>query len=143
MRFKKYLKEKYYKGFKFSHPMIGKDVYIEIFENPSSKELREIQEYNEVWFIAVHKNKKVYAWTPRLIHDEAIKYIKNVSYKDDIVAGSAERKGAGFVMMNLSDLETSITWTSNPEHWKWADKYINLTNYLKGVYSAEIASSKP
>ena len=138
--------EKYLKGFKFKHPMTG-EIYIEIFENPSKKELREIMDYDTIRFFADNRIKTVFAWMPKLIHTQALKYLKSKirPFKtpkegDELLAGIAELQGGNFVMTDGADLLGLVNNNNlfnnkliNIDSWKWADKYITVTPFLKRI----------
>ncbi len=148
MRLKKHLNEKYLKGFKFKHPMTG-EIYVEIFENPSKKELKEITDaggYDTVRFFADNRIKKVFAWNPRLIHTQTLRHItkikpfKSPQEADNFIAGIAEQKGQNWVMTSGADLLGLVNNNNlfsnkliNVDDWKWADKYISVTPFLKRV----------
>ena len=141
-----YLIEKYLKGFNFKHPMTG-EIYIEIFEDPSTKEMREVMEYDSVRFFADKRIKKVFAWTPRLIHTQALRKIPKIkSFKtpfesDSFIAGVAKFQSGSFVMVEGADLlglvnnqnlfKRGVNW--DIDGWKWADRYIKITPYLEYI----------
>lgn len=146
MRLYNYLNEKYLKGFKFKHPMTG-EIYIEIFVAPTKKELKEVSQYDSVRFFADNRIKTVFAWTPKLIHTQALRYLKSKikpfrtpQEGDELIAGIAEIRGGNWVMTNGADLLGLVNNNNlfnnkliNIDNWKWADKYIMITPFLNKI----------
>ena len=61
MRLEQYLKEKFFDGF-------GNDYYVEIFKNPTQRDLREIDSDNGFRVFIDLKNKNLYAATAEVWH---------------------------------------------------------------------------
>lgn len=131
-RLKNYLKEKYLKGFNLKS--FGIESYIEIFKNPSKRELTDIsRELAGCRFFAVQKTKTVYAWVPRMIHHDAFKFIPNISKSDDqsqILGGIAQKKGGEFYMTDYSSESILKMGSYRRADWEWVNKYINVTRYI-------------
>ena len=146
MRLQNYLTEKYLKGFNFRHAMTG-EMYIEIFENPSKKELRELTHQYGVRFFADKRIKKVYAWDPRLIHTQALRYLKHKikpfktpAEGDNLIAGIAEERGGEYHMTQGADVLGLVNSNNlfgniliDIDSWSWVDKYIKITPFLKRI----------
>jgi len=114
------------------------DEYIEIFVNPSKKEI-EISAGNSAEgsgfrFVATRK-RKLYVFSPRVIHISALnameKKVPGVSgyLSKDNLAGVASRSGSKYQIIaihnqNLSEIYQVIKWAKkNWLKWSWLEKY--------------------
>jgi hypothetical protein len=139
MRLKQYLKEKYKDGFMFK--FLGKDrgIWVEIFENPSNKELTDATKdiglrfvSNQVRFVALMQRKKVLAWNVNITHDTVLReWLKMGStFKPELLQGIAGIVSGKWAMTN-SDLGVTHNLKKfTVKDWEWANRYINVTDYL-------------
>lgn len=130
--------EAFAKGFNKS-VMGGRKEYIEIFVNPTHKELMNASGPYGVRFFADPKKKKVYAWNAEYIHLSVMPEI-GYSYKDsNLLLGTANLKNGKWIMT------TSDRMAAHPQMspetlkgiWGWVDKYILTTPFLGSVRSGE------
>ncbi len=136
MRFKQYLNELYLSGvIPMTYPRINLK-WVEFFVNPSKKEMKDASGGGggragsvAIRFIADLKKKKVYVWHPHFMHHSAWKEIgdKRV-YSNDVtlLAGIAEERGSNWVMTSSTGIGGKPI-----EDWKWVEKYIKISNFLK------------
>lgn len=135
MRFLQYIKELYLKGGYFDR--LDPSKYVEIFVNPSKRELKDIAvtsdwdyRYKNLKFVRFFADfsKKIFAWNPNTMHGYVAKTLKIDYFSYDVIAGVAKKTGGNWEMY---DTDQAI----QPEHakkdWSWADKYINVTKYIK------------
>ena len=148
MRFEKYLQEKYV-GMSKSTYSNNKGMKYSIYANPTSLELKmalEESKYKELRFLADNLNKIVFVWPADLIHCEVWetfiqpKYGKGRSSYfdamtiDDILTGTAKLSGGKAIMTKSDEADVDIDeWyaTIDGIDWKWADKYVKITPWLK------------
>jgi len=91
--------------------------YIEIFRNPTPKEMRSAttedtiagQQY--IKFVAVLKDKSVYVFGSTAFHDNVVKRLK-LKKKQTLFYGTAYKEGNGYIVFNGAGKE-----------WKWLRKY--------------------
>jgi len=67
--------------------MDGKDIYTEIFINPSAREIRSLIDTTKIIRLALDDNGDLYAWHGKVGHYEMLKYVKKnfkiaLSYND-------------------------------------------------------------
>lgn len=134
MRLQKYLNDEYLDRYK----LYGKSV--EVFVNPSKKELKEIIEFedkkkNDIRFIADRKRKKVYAWNSLggTHYDMWYRIGDNRRYDDiTLFSGLANLKGGKMAMYDSHVLPTTLIdgyfYSVDPigdfiEDFKWAKKH--------------------
>jgi len=141
MRLLKYLNEKWIHSFKDKSPIAGRETFVEVFENPSSKEFRDAANSttwdkirgNFVRFFVDMKKKKVYIWHPEAVHADTWKQIGDGRHVADetILAGSAKKVGGKWKMVD-SDMGVRRNLLGfDIEDWEWANKWINVTDYLE------------
>lgn len=128
MRLKQYLREKFAEG--FNH-WSG---YVEIFVNPSRKEMNEALKQGStgktVRFIADGKTKKLYVWSIDVLHALAWKelgFTTGGGYAmGNNLAGIAERHvpGPRWIMTEATSLVNKKKYD-----WSWA-KQIEITDYV-------------
>lgn len=149
MRFKKYLKERYFKGVEG----IYSGDYIEVFENPSKKEFLEVSKAGErihhkdpkgniVRFFVDMKKKKVYIHSASYSHGETwAKFGDERSAETDptLLTGVAKQEGGKWVMKTSDSSTVNNLDKYPPEKWEWADKYVLITSLLKQIYSGKIS----
>lgn len=129
MRFLEYLKEKYFGSFtpKFSRK------YIEIFTNPSKKELAEAAKNSSdraVRFAADAKKKKIYAWSSDGTHQEILDEIYgSFDYPPHVLTGIVKLKGGkwtvtpnGVPMLELYSNVDKLKATD----WSWVERWFNI-----------------
>jgi len=148
MKFQKYLTEKYWG--RVESRWTGMN--IEIFENPSKKEIVDasvtafgVSRY--VRFIADPKTKKMYVWSANLIHADVVPQIYNKSYSSiifNVLPGIAKHEGGRWVVTSAD--ETTVTpdrynWVFQHD-WKWADRYIDISQWLKTFRIGKAYESK-
>lgn len=122
MRLEQYLNEKFFNATK-THSGI-----FEVFENPSSKELKELMDsspYGVRW-VANFEQKKVYMWGTNAIHDEIIianpKMVpKEFNYKGYWYEGKYIDKVFTGAMMRHGTVE-SDTWKGDGDLWQTAKR---------------------
>jgi len=151
MRLEKYLQEKYMGSKKTPYRKAAYSVY----ENPTMLEMNMALEESllpGIRFIADDLNKKVFVWSSEAIHawiwnDFLAKtYAKGrepkVNISPGLLPGMAEKKGNKFVMVRGDQIIHSRSMTNSEWSdeifkidWKWADKYVNVTKWLKKNYS--------
>jgi hypothetical protein len=142
MRLQQYLQEEYFKRIKnvFSETL-------EIFVNPSHKEMKEIAgKYKSTRFIADSKTKKLYTWgVYGSIHDDMYKSLSlGKNFQDDILKmkimpGLSDVSKSGKSSMAYSEqLDMFVAnsgWgldsDSMYDSFKWVNKYMNIDNYFK------------
>ena len=144
MKFKQYINEEYFTGFK------SYDDYIEVFVNPSQKEIKSMGEV--VRFIADNKSKKVYAFDGSdVIHSQAWKEFPN-----EVTKGREFNEISLLPILkelnkvHIDELEYSIrniqreikkggkAFNRDVEYvngildqdWKWVDKYVKVSPLL-------------
>uniref|UniRef100_A0A6M3JMI6 Uncharacterized protein n=1 Tax=viral metagenome TaxID=1070528 RepID=A0A6M3JMI6_9ZZZZ len=130
MRLEKYITEKYHTAFNID----GK--YIEIFVNPTSKDIRDIKS-DEIRFIAISNIKKVYVWNAdKLIHLRMWERLdfKGSPYGDrNVCMGVIGKKESKWKMI-YSDSEKRY-WDKKEERYKefkWLEKYFNISDWYLG-----------
>jgi urate oxidase len=115
------------------------DDLIEVFVNPSQKELRRQATEGWIRFIADNKTKKLYIWGGLIeLHDIVWRRMKIDSRKatnsSSLLSGSAKKKGTRFTMVDSSTLrlgkEEVISDIKNTD-WSWIERYIDLGEYAK------------
>lgn len=147
MRLQSYLKEAYYSGF------IKRSHMIDIFVNPTLKELRELyassDEYGSIGFICDMKEQNIYFFSrENIIHQEAFDHIKSGTklYKNpNYLAGEFKTKNNKPIGLNFNmfDKMTDDTKAYKMD-WSYFNKWIpNLNDeykkfirrsYIKGTY---------
>jgi hypothetical protein len=151
MRLQKYLNEEYDCRIKF----LGKSY--EVFANPSHKELRELKSIY-IKFIADSRDKTVYVWSIEgPLHEDAWEQINSADLESDIFRGHIlpgystlqggklkmdDSDGNHIVKSFMNDMNSSQL-KSYINKWKWADKYVNVTNYLMGLDEEYAGTVKP
>jgi hypothetical protein len=140
MRLNKYLTEKWAKSFKMKGRGLRDDI-LEVFVNPTKSEFRDAAGTNDfdmlkgkwVRFFADMEKRQVHIWNPEVIHLEAWKRFGDSRKFTDVtlVKGVAENVGGKWVFTESDEgVERNLRHYSW-EDWKWADKWINVTKYLK------------
>lgn len=138
MRLQKYLQEEYLTRMKKYNESV------EIFVNPSFKEMREASTTSYgICFIADSKTKKVYVWDSEntIYHQEVCRELNLGSLKIGalsmrLLAGYADQNGNKFEMGSVDGdgyvddaiVDNGLDKILN--NFKWVDKYINITKYL-------------
>lgn len=128
------------------------DIYVEVFVNPSKKELMDASKVGKgmghdpsginIRFLADLTKKTVWAWSPSVTHHNAWGYImaEFPNVKDltsglasgNFITGVANFKNGKWNMI-ASDIGVSLQIEKNPpEKWEWVNKYIYVTDFLKG-----------
>lgn len=105
---------------------------VEVFVNPSSKELYEIG--NAVRFIADANKKEIYVWYFNFLHQEVQSKLRlPKAGRPGIIWGEAEKENRIYrmthsyeVSMKKVSAETLLKWD-----WTWADRHIEITPYLE------------
>lgn len=134
MRLQQYLNDEYLGRY----TLYGKS--IEVFVNPSKKELKDIitidgKRKNDIRFIADRKKKKLYAWNSigGIHYDIWYRIGDNRRYDDvTLFSGLAEVKGGKMIMYESHVLPTTLMdgyfYSTDPigdfiEDFKWVNKY--------------------
>lgn len=132
MRLKQYLNEKFLTAFKkYGH-------YLELFENPSMKEFRDMK--GSFRFILDSKRKKIYVWTSSgAVHGDAwveIKKTLNDSrplYKSEtLLTGTMDTSGIHFY--GAAGIPPKVRKSLREEDWSFAKNYLDM-NKLQDVLS--------
>ena len=161
-RLQNYLKEKYLGSFEVTKTASSwqtnrmKSNYIEAFINPSKKEMLDASKQGEsfgadpsgvnIRFTLDMKKKKVYAWSPNITHQTFFDSMKQLGYGSSPygrwLTGTASMR-AGKFTMTASDAGVGPMLTKyKPEDFAWADKYINVTDFIKREYKWSQRPSK-
>jgi hypothetical protein len=148
MRLQKYINEKFYDAYRSR----GRDM--EIWENPNSKEMREMTNSGTIRFFANMKTKKIYMWDgDRLTHkdvtDAGLQPVNGFNYVNyamkgrhaDIIFGGTLYRGkvlsdswdasdtAEFPTPDLAKRADSLTLKNveimSKRDFSWLDKYLN------------------
>jgi len=142
MRLYKHLTEKWIKSFKgWAHNKSPEGDIVEVFENPTKREFRDVAGKTTwdalkgefVRFFADIENRKVYIWHPETIHQTAWKHIGDSRKFTDasLIKGAAQVKGGKWKMVDSDEgIRNNLRYYSI-EDWEWANKWINVTDYLK------------
>jgi len=148
MRFEQYLQEKYMGSTK-SRFNSACSVYV----NPTKTELgfaHEESNNTAIRFMADNLNKKVFIWSSGLLHHEVWdnfltktfgkgrnKYFTKAS---DLLPGTATKKGSKFVMFTSDEIQhqrsvDTFEWIHGilDIDWKWVDKYVEVTPWIKDL----------
>lgn len=130
MKFKEYMNEEYLTRIKGRKAMMSSAKSLEIFVNPSMKDLRDIKS-NFIRFIADVKKKHIYVWDGHLeVHSFIWKGLVEQGYEkgnsvygpDHLLAGYAKKRSGNLYV----DHETFNCKNTDFEKydWKWIDKYV-------------------
>ncbi len=142
MRLYRYLTEKWVKSFK-DRDSFGRiqDDIIEVFVNPTKREFRDasgnasfdIQKGKYVRFFADMKRKQIFVWNPNTIHSDTWKEIGDGRKFGDptLLSGVAEMKGGKWTFTESDEGVRRNFKEFNVEDWEWANKWINVTDYLQ------------
>ena len=129
MRLQQYINEEYSFGFKH----VGK--YIEVFSNPSQKEIKEIGK--SLRFFADNKSRKIYAFNGyNLIHGQAWEYFpekvkKGRGFIDTSLLPIAKESKYVFIdTLYVGDEENRHVKGVLDQDWKWVDKYVKVSPIL-------------
>ncbi len=116
------LLEEFKDGFKI------KDYYVEVFVNPSSKEMNDASKKGCVRFIADPKSKKVYVFSPLALHNDVSKKLKfgkwQVASKENMW-GVAWKVGRKWILSS-SDSFKSLG-DKRATTWEWMKKYVDFS----------------
>ena len=145
MRLQQYLNEEYHSRIR----SIANSA--EVFTNPSRKEIREISKDDPlettIKFIADNRNKKIYVWKyTGPVHEDMWEEARKKDLRNDtrrgyLVPGYAgniggkwemtESDGDGYLDETIKEMTNRTTFIKS---FKWADKYILITKYLRNRY---------
>jgi hypothetical protein len=115
--------------------------YIEIFSNPSKKELLSCGD--EIRFTADADKKEVYVWDGNLaIHDDANKTLGygGLWFKKPILTGIAQKEGSTYYAYRSDELESINLSPPGSEEfltkllsydWDFVNRYINIKDLLQ------------
>ncbi len=152
---KKLIKEEFKDSLK--HPF-EKNSTIEIFTNPTNKEIldvaREIGGKKYFRFIANAKTKKIYVFTPSIVHRFINEYLLGskgeTNPKEHELWGVAQKAGREWKVVTSDMLE--YTKGSKAEvlkqDWEWLKKWVDLSPLLEKIeqgvmtYGSNLAPSK-
>ena len=121
----------------------------EVFVNPSTKELKEVDNGDGVRFTADSKSKRVYVWdADKAIHnsvwDEESSISKGRDFNsascDEVLHGTCELKGGKFHMdysdeMEYQESRKDFDVESLLKTFNWVNKYIKIDGYLNSIRS--------
>ncbi len=142
MRLYRYLTEKWIKSFKERGPF-GKvgDKVVEVFVNPSKSELRDASGNAEfdaisgkyVRFMADMKKKRIYVWDPESIHRDTWKEFGDGRNWTDhtLLSGVAQIKKGKWKFTESDEGVRRNLRVFDVEDWEWANKWINITDFLQ------------
>ena len=127
----KQLLESFYKGMKIAD-YSDKMHYVEIFKNPSPKEMRDAGgEWNSIRFFANIPSKTLFVWTSDLTHEqmgEAEYGMPDMKWPS--VSGVAVKKGGKWVVADEEDWEVQDDYgeyEKQKKKLKWLEKYMVIT----------------
>ena len=114
---------------------------VEVYVNPSEKEMRTIAQEGWVRFIADSRDKKFYAWGGLSeMHGIAWMRIRKPSdfrwaIDKTLLAGSARKRDTIFEMTESSTLKlgsSEIVKAIEKRDWSWVKKYIDIRKFIEG-----------
>ena len=124
--FKEYLKEEFVDTIKVMY--WGQTTYVDVFKNPSRKEIKEIECYDTVRAVIVDQNS-VYCFGDKLLHSGVIKHFKIVKPL------CVEIK-----LLSMSQINVEVTTTTNKQIWKddhQTEIFIRENNYLNQMFKIQ------
>lgn len=140
MRLNKYLTEKWAKSFKIRGVNLTDDI-LEVFVNPTKSEFKDAAGTNTwdmlkgkwVRFIADIENRQVHVWNPEVIHLSVWTRIGDSRNFDDetLLSGVAQIKGGKWTLIESDEGVERNLRNYSWEDWQWADRWINVTKFLK------------
>ena len=118
------------------------DERYEVLENPSVKEMKEVDRVG-IRFIAVNKTKKLYAWNAFVgIHRPVYKKISKkadlYADKDDVIFGIAKFKVVKYVMTEsdmINGYYQEMDLRKMLKESQWINSYIKIDKYFKEYIS--------
>ena len=140
MRLQRYINEKFFKSTKFFTGMSlkspKKDIFVEVFVNPSSKEMNDASKNsyvkNTLRFTADIKNKKLYVFTSDVLHQYvwrkmiARKTGDGRTYNDKtLINGIADKKGGKWRMARSDGAVIEYNKLD------WLKKWLDIDEWLK------------
>jgi hypothetical protein len=123
-------------SFAFKNPQW--DAYVEVFENPISKDFQQFNKQGELRFIANNRTKKMYVFGSDVaIHDQVMSKMK-FPYIPDILLGEASFRGGKWMMIDSDYTKfkggANYARSQQKMDWSWAEKYIsNINGFLSRV----------
>ena len=132
------LLEKYLNTYEYSI-VPGLPIQYDVFENPSSKEIRECMTNGGARFIADNKTKTVYMWDgEQALHRETWFFISKKDKHDTRSLYKTEDLLVGVMTKSDVKFESNFiyalgTWQRiYATDWSWANRYVkNLTKFLE------------
>jgi hypothetical protein len=127
---------------------------VEVFVNPSQKELRDIP--GEARFTAVQAKKLVYVWDSDFLHYEVHDQIGlpyNILFTT-VLTGTAENKRGNCSIIESDSVRRIFEDSSEfdefsgdvlsllKEDWKWLEKYIKIQHYIEAAIDAIVFAKK-
>lgn len=132
MKFKEYIEEEFYKGFKSGGQ------YVEVWENPTGREMSEAGgKHKAIRFTADSKTKTVYVWDAMTqVHHYVWEKIGDSrhAYDPSLLNGTA-RYIKGEWLMTQSDGEKRGLNLKNRkqryQQFKWVNKYFSIEDFFR------------
>jgi len=137
---KKLITEEFKKGFK--HPDTRD--YIEIFTNPTAKEIsdvvQELHGKKYFRFIANSEKKEIYVFSPTLVHAKASRELGNHIFPESYeMWGVAEKSGKGWKVVTSDILEYGRKFKENLANakWNWIKKWVDISPLMAKLKNGE------
>lgn len=109
---------------------------VEVFVNPTKKEIDEVSDKDAARFIANPKTKRIYIFTPDVIHYSVAKRVRSGTENPlKTLWGVAHKKNNQWTMLtsDTARAKKSIIEYLVKFDWGWSEKYIKgIEEYLKG-----------
>ncbi|HUS50736.1 MAG TPA: hypothetical protein VMZ91_11270 [Candidatus Paceibacterota bacterium] len=109
---------------------------IDIFVNPTPKELREVIGSNDYFrFIADNETKKIYVFEEGLLHETAAKSIGIIkdyyAKKPRLICGVARRDGSVQSSFNFISYSISERKKILKMGWSWTKKWVDIATFIE------------
>jgi hypothetical protein len=110
---------------------------VEVFKNPSKKELRDLGPV--VRFTADSRSKTVYAWdADKALHYDVCKQLKNVTFRNvSIFHGVAVKRGGKYILDSSDEFEWGkplhlfLHDVEELDDIRWINKYIDVDPWIE------------
>jgi len=147
------LQEEWADSFKTSHRYKNSESTVEVFKNPSMKEMDEVaqnidyddddeQKRKEIRYIAYGPTKTLYVFNPNTLHGYIAVHLKLKDYdKVPVVGGVATKINGKWTTTAAHNVDIFVNKATKEADWTWIDKYIITTPYLKKFLKEEWADS--
>ncbi len=113
---------------------------VEIFVNPTAKEMKEVAEDLELRYIADFETKNVYVFNPDTLHQEIAQKLNLSGYwkNDNLLGGIAKLSEGKFKTIEIHNIDSGfipsdIKLKIVSKDWSFVDKYIQTSNHVINV----------